>query len=76
MLTEIRGELRRIVGPAGVEAILEPGESGTLARVETSEAVRRLPPQELLDLLRTLPDGAGPLALLEALDQWNGRTEA
>ena len=71
MLQEIRTELRRVVGPAGAEAALEQhGDLGTAARVETAEAVRHLPPGELLDVLHGLPDRAGPLALLEALDDW------
>jgi hypothetical protein len=73
MLTEIQGELRRIVGPAGVEATLEPDRANSLVRIETAEAVRRLPAGEVLELLRSVPDGAGPLALLESLDQWHGR---
>ena len=76
MLQEIQTELRRVVGAAGAEASLEErSDLGTAARVETTEAVRHLPPQELLDVLHGLPDRAGPLALLEALDEWGRATE-
>ena len=74
MLDEIRSELRRVVGPAGVDATLEQrGDLGPAVRVETAEAVRRLPPEELLEVLRGLPERAGPLSLLEALDEWHSR---
>ena len=73
MLDEIRSELGRIVGPAGADATWEErSDLGTAVRVETAEAVRRLPPRKLLDVLRGVPDRAGPLALLEALDEWGG----
>jgi hypothetical protein len=75
VLTEIQEELRRVVGAAGAEAALE-ADGPPLIRVETCEAVRRLPPEELRDVLRSLPDRAGPLALLEALDQWNASAAA
>ncbi|HUG93513.1 MAG TPA: hypothetical protein VML55_21920 [Planctomycetaceae bacterium] len=73
MLEQIRNELQRVVGPAGAAAMLEERDDlGSAVRVDTAEAVRRLPPGELLELLRELPDRAGPLAMLDALDEWKG----
>ena len=70
MLDEIRAEIERVVGPAGVNVRLQSLEEGEmLAIVETAEAVCSLPAPDLLECLRKMPDRAGVLALREALER-------
>jgi|GEM_PF-3179159 len=73
VLEEIRSEISRVVGPAGVDVRLETKDSAEMVRVETSDEVCWLPPEELLSLLRPMPDRAGVLALREEIDRCDSR---
>lgn len=68
-LDAINAELRRVVGAAGATATLEEHDDlGLAARVETSQNVCHVAPERLLEILRALPDHAGPLAMREAIE--------
>jgi hypothetical protein len=70
LFEEIHQEIARVVGPAGVDVWPESDpEYGIVARVETSEAVWRMPPEELLLMLHGMPNRAGVLALREEADR-------
>ena len=70
ILQDLRSELRRVVGAAGVDVVLEDRDDlGTAARVETADHVAHADPHELLAVLQELPDNSGPLALRESMEQ-------
>ncbi len=67
---QIEHELRRVVGPAGYELTLTSEPDGNmLIRIDLAEAVWGMCPDDLLGLLQSMPDRAGPLALRQAADQ-------
>ena len=67
---QIRAELTRIIGPAGYDVRITHQEDGKLlVRIDAAEAVWAMCPEELVELLQSMPDRAGPLALRQAVDQ-------
>src|SRR5690349_11572024 len=67
---QVESELRRIIGPAGYNLRITHREDGKLlVRIDAAEAVWAMCPGDLLDLLHSMPDRAGPLALRQAVDQ-------
>jgi hypothetical protein len=74
LLEEIRHEVHRVVGPAGMEVELHADPAcGAIVRIETYEAVWAMQPEDLLHLLRAMPDRAGVLAVREEADRHPGR---
>lgn len=72
MLDEIKAELNRVIGSAGVDVCLEEhADLGTAVRVETADDVHHVSPEQFLALLKRMPDRAGVLALREELDAQN-----
>lgn len=69
VLEEIQSELVRVVGQAGTTV----SQDGNQARIETSESVWHMSVDELLEILRSLPDQSGPLVLRQASEQRLGR---
>ncbi|HVX15210.1 MAG TPA: hypothetical protein VHC22_28715 [Pirellulales bacterium] len=67
---KIEAELRRVIGPAGYDVSLASRPDGKmLVRIDMAEAVWGMCPEDLIGLLQTMPDRAGPLALRQAADQ-------
>jgi hypothetical protein len=67
---QVGSELRRVVGPAGYDVRLTDRSDGKLlVRVDAAEAVWAMCPDDLIGLLQSMPDRAGPLALRQAVDQ-------
>lgn len=67
---EVRSELQRVIGAAGYDMRVTHREDGkVLVRIDAAEAVWGMCPDDLMELLRTMPDRAGPLALRQAVDQ-------
>jgi len=67
---QVDSELRRVIGPAGYDVRLTDRSDGKLlVRVDAAEAVWAMCPDDLIGLLQTMPDRAGPLALRQAVDQ-------
>ncbi|HJT33636.1 MAG TPA: hypothetical protein VJ783_16440 [Pirellulales bacterium] len=67
---QIGAELRRVVGPAGYELRFDTQPDGkVMVRMDAAEAVWGMCPDDLLQLLREMPDRAGLLALRQAVDQ-------
>lgn len=79
MLDQIRNHLARL-NAARIEVKedldFEP-KAGRLLHVSLEEAYWHLPPQQFLELLKALPDAAGPGAVHEAIEReatavWHG----
>jgi hypothetical protein len=67
---QIEIELRRVIGPAGYDVTLASQPDGRiLVRIDSAEEVWGMCPDDLMNLLRDMPDRAGPLALRQAADQ-------
>lgn len=67
---EVRAQLQRVIGPAGYDMRVTHREDGkVLVRVDAAEAVWAMCPEDLMELLQSMPDRAGPLALRQAVDQ-------
>ena len=78
-ISQIRDELKRLSiddGKATLDPEFEP-EAGELVKLEIGSAYWHLLPQELLNLMEELPDGAGGEQLKRAIEQsaahvWHG----
>jgi hypothetical protein len=68
MIEAIKAELKRVVGPSGVTAMLDSSCDPPVVRVEIAEAVWGMEPAAFLELLKNLPDRAGVLPLRQAVD--------
>jgi uncharacterized FlaG/YvyC family protein len=66
---QLEAEIQRVVGPAAVQLRLQDQPDDRYVRVETAEAVWGMPPDDLLEMLKEMPDRAGVLALRQAADQ-------
>ncbi|HEX5443341.1 MAG TPA: hypothetical protein VFW87_05920 [Pirellulales bacterium] len=67
---QIHEELKRVIGSAGYEVRFDPQADGkVMVRIDAAEAVWGMCPDDLLQLLREMPDRAGLLALRQAVDQ-------
>lgn len=79
MLDQIRMHLKRLDSPQ-IEVAEDPDfepKAGRLVRVSLDEAYWHLPPQQFLELLKTLPDAAGADAVHQVIEReatavWHG----
>lgn len=83
MLEQIRAELVRLAADdVGVkqDEQFEP-QAGTLIRLSIGGAYWHLPPMALVEILNSIPDGAGSLAIKERMGRdenliWHGPSPA
>jgi hypothetical protein len=67
---QVDSELRRVIGATGYEMRVTDGSDGQLlVRIDAAEAVWAMCPDDLIGLLQSMPNRAGPLALRQAVDQ-------
>jgi len=79
VLKQLDAELKRL-GARDVSLSLDEAfepDAGVLAKVEIQDAYWHLPPNDLLELLRDLQDGAGSDAIKQTIEQnattvWHG----